>query len=51
MCIIYVLPLNAMYMHCRKTFKDSDNQSVLNILIQEVKGLNPTFLTQHIRGM
>ncbi|XP_064394883.1 uncharacterized protein LOC135342158 isoform X2 [Halichondria panicea] len=31
------------------TYKDPQNQSVVNILIQEVMGLNSSFLTQHIR--
>ena len=34
----------------RITYKDPHNQAVVNILIQEVMGLNPSFLTQHIRG-
>ena len=38
------------YSFSRITFKDPHNQSVLNVLIQEVKALNPAFLTQHIRG-
>ena len=31
-------------------YKDPHNQAVVNILIREVMGLNPSFLTQHIRG-
>ena len=32
------------------TFKDRENQKVVNKLVTEVKGLNDHFITQHIRG-
>ena len=35
---------------CRVTFRSPENQAILNVLIKEVKGLNPSFSTQHING-
>ena len=35
---------------CRLTFKSHENQCLLNQLVDEVKGLNPNYLVQHIRG-
>ena len=29
---------------------DPQNKSIVNVLIQEVKGLHPALLTQHIKG-
>ena len=34
----------------RYTFKSRDNQLVVDILVKEVKGQNPTFSTQYIKG-
>ena len=34
----------------RVTFRSPENQVILDMLIKEVKGLNPTFSTQHISG-
>ena len=34
----------------RITFKSEGNQAILNDLIKEVKGCNPTFHTDQIRG-
>ena len=35
----------------RVTFKDKKNKAVVNTLVREVKALNSTFLTEHIKGM
>ena len=40
-----------MFVICNSiAYKDKHNQAIVNILVQEVMGLNPSFLTQHIRG-
>ena len=39
-----------IYLTSSKTFKDTENQTVLRRLIREVKGLNHDFITQHIHG-
>ncbi len=35
----------------RYTYKSKENQQVLSRLIDEVRGLNSQYITQHIRGM
>ena len=37
-------------MYISITYKNTENQKVLNLLVKEVKALNPEFLTQHIKG-
>lgn len=32
------------------TYKDKHNQSILDAVVKEVKCLNTTFLTEHIKG-
>ena len=36
---------------CRFTYRSSENQRVVSKLVDEVRGLNPNFISQHIRGM
>ncbi len=35
----------------RVTYKDRRNQVVLDRLVREVKALNPTYVSQHIKGL
>ena len=48
---LYLFQIFLLSLDFSVTFKDPHNQHVVNTLIQEVKALNPSFLTQHIRGM
>ena len=46
---MYILAI-ACIIHFRVTFKTAANQTVVNRLVREVKGLNSEFLSQHISG-
>ena len=35
---------------CRCTYKDCENRAVLDCLLREVKALNPSYITEHIKG-
>ena len=37
--------------HYSLTYKSPENQHILSKIVDEVRGLNPNYLTQHIRGM
>ncbi len=47
-----LFPLNLLlFFVFSTTFKDPENQSILDRLVREVKALNSVFLTQHIKGI
>ena len=35
----------------RCTYKDPENRAVLDCLLREVKALNPSYITEHIKGI